>query len=266
MTPRRFDPHHDRSSPHTRRRGPLLDADLTAEHALLSGELARHWGAPPFALLEPRDVLLAAVDHHDDGWDLWERRPGVDGEQGRPTDFTEMPLDDSLAIWGRSIDGVERLGPLAAYVVAGHFVELLTGSLERRGQRGEPIAEAQQWAAEMDNRRGDWLSLWQDHDPVQHTFAAAQRALAMLQFFDYLSLWLCCEAREKPEQFEPPGGPPLTITPNQQQMTVVPWPFTTERLALEVPATTVPAAHYATPDDLASAEQRDVNLRWEITP
>src|SRR5690242_18324673 len=74
------------------------------EHARLAGRLAENWGAAPFGTLPARDELIVAVEHHDDGWADWDRRPAVDAERGTPIEFTEMPLADALGIWRQSID------------------------------------------------------------------------------------------------------------------------------------------------------------------
>ena len=91
------------------------------EHARLAGRLAEPWVDGPFAPLWPRDELLWAIEHHDDGWRQWEACPGVDSRTGRPRNFTEMPAAEALAIWRHSVDAAAAAFPLAGYVVAGHF-------------------------------------------------------------------------------------------------------------------------------------------------
>lgn len=118
------------------------------DHAHLSGQLAAAWGAAPFTVLEGREQLLPAIYHHDDGWADWEKRPSVDADTGRPIDFLEMPLDAALAIWRSSILAASRHGPLAGYVVSGHFAQLLAGSqrLQENAQLTEVVA--QWWSPE----------------------------------------------------------------------------------------------------------------------
>ena len=73
------------------------------DHAALAAALAESWGAEAYAPLVPREALLTAVRHHDDGWPEWERLPALDPATGRPLNFTEMPTADTLDIWRRSI-------------------------------------------------------------------------------------------------------------------------------------------------------------------
>jgi hypothetical protein len=49
-----------------RRDGQLLLIRQT-DHAALAGNLARHWGNASFAAPSPRDPVVFAADHHDDG-------------------------------------------------------------------------------------------------------------------------------------------------------------------------------------------------------
>ncbi|MGH7139967.1 MAG: DUF3891 family protein, partial [Pirellulales bacterium] len=131
------------------------------EHARLSGALAEAWGNEPFARLESHDELVAAVTHHDDGWSAWEVAPKVDLQTGRPLDFTETPLTDSLAIWRESIRRAGDIGPLAAYMVSGHFSALL----ERFSSRWKSDASlqllAQQFLTDERADRQRALARWQ---------------------------------------------------------------------------------------------------------
>jgi hypothetical protein len=94
------------------------------DHARLSGQLAEYWGAQGYSPLSPRDELLWAINHHDDGWGEWEQTPDVDPKSGHPRSFTEMELGDALVIWTASIESARQAGNLEAYLVAGHFCAL----------------------------------------------------------------------------------------------------------------------------------------------
>lgn len=247
------------------------------EHARISGELADAWGAAAFESLAAYDGLAAAVHHHDDGWAEWERRPDVDPQVGRPIDFTEMPLADALRIWRGSIAAVEAFGPLAAYVVSGHFTALLRRAArgwETAGQDAPPeggtptkIELAQGFFDEQDRRQVDWLTGWIDAEPATRDVAAAGRALSYLQLFDALSLWLCCRERTDPITFDPPVGPSLTLTPTvPDRITVAPWPFRVKTLQLTAPGRVVPAHSYANAAALAATATEPITLSWRLTP
>lgn len=238
------------------------------EHARLSGALAEAWGDPPFAPLEPRDEIVAAVYHHDDGWSAWEVAPKVDTQSGSPLDFTEMPLADSLAIWRESIAAVEKISPLAAYMVSGHFSALLRRFSSRWKADVTASALADKFLDQEAERQAHWIELrsaGRDRD-VYH--AQAERALASLQMFDALSLWFCCAPRAEPETVEPPGGPMVVFRPaaSAYRIEVSPWPFVASRLELSAVGRAIGIAQYANPSDLATAAAKPVTLRWELVP
>ena len=85
------------------------------EHARMSGELVRNW-RDEFA-----PDVVEAIAHHDDGWAGWESEPKMNPAVGAPFSFLEMPLAESLVIWDNSIASARKFGPLAGYIVAGHF-------------------------------------------------------------------------------------------------------------------------------------------------
>jgi Protein of unknown function (DUF3891) len=149
-------------------------------HAQMSGELVEHWHEP----FSP-DVI-DAIAHHDDGWAEWEAEPKFNPENGIPYSFLEMPLTESLAIWDRSIAAAHQFGPLAAYIVAGHFYNLLNDS-DHAGD-GPAIA----WLAAKRKVRTAWIDAWLRADP-SHTLDYAKRAQQMLGVADLFSLWLCCD-------------------------------------------------------------------------
>src|SRR6187401_2881008 len=92
------------------------------EHAQISGELVRNWRD------EFSPDVAEAITHHDDGWAEWESEPKMNAVIGAPYSFLEMPLAESLVIWDRSIVSARKFGPLAGYIVAGHFYNLLADS------------------------------------------------------------------------------------------------------------------------------------------
>src|SRR5262249_39991141 len=116
-------------------------------------------------------------------------------------------------------------------------------------------------------KMAEWLAAWQAADPAANTQAVAERALRMLQFFDTFSLWFCCDESSVRETVETPGGPNLTITPRTPyNLSLAPWPFRGQRLALEVSGLPVPVVRYANRDELAAADTGPITLRWQLQP
>ena len=237
------------------------------EHARVAGELAAVWQRdPPLGDVAARE-LLAAVYHHDDGWTDWDRAPAVDPERGVPLAFTEMPLGESLAIWRQSIRAATAYGHLAAYIVAGHFSALLErfGSW-RRGPESQR-AMAEQFLEEQRAFMADRQAAWQQAHPGLPADAILGRALAWLQFFDSLSLWLCTAERKEGETMNVPAGPAVTLIPvAPAAIAIDPWPLAGGEKTVEVAGRSVEAAHYRDREHLAAAEGEMVWLPFAFSP
>ncbi|MDH3717951.1 MAG: DUF3891 family protein [Planctomycetota bacterium] len=200
------------------------------QHARLAGDLARQWPFWSDSLhASLRAELLSAIYHHDDGWTEWERQPKLRPADGAPLNFLEMPLQDSLDIWGQSIRQSVRLGPLAAYVVAGHFLYLLDQSTAA----DQPAACL--WSASFRQQQDSWSTQWQSQDVARHQPAAAREALSWLQLLDALSLWFCCDGTPITQEITLPDGNTVRFTRRaEQQVTVSPWLFDVPNLQLSV--------------------------------
>ncbi len=229
------------------------------EHARIAAELAEPWGNPPTEAVESPEIVLPIIRRHDDGWRQWESQPAV-GPDGKPVSFMEMSPAETNEIWGRSIDSLDDLGPLAPYLVASHFVE-------RRRKSSGASPERTAFVADFDRRRAEWFTRWQEQDPARNTIDRAQLALRQLQFFDALSLWFCCEPRSKEETLLTPAGTRLKLVPaTASEICLSSWPMRLPTLDLRVTARAVPRRPYATAQDLASVESEWVELRWRLSP
>jgi hypothetical protein len=240
------------------------------EHARLSYALAEHWGAHKVKPLWPRDEILAAILHHDDGWAEWEREPEVDRSTGHPLSFLEMPIDDAVAIWERSISVASQIGPLAAYIVSSHFAVLVSRAHEAHASNPHWLKLVDDFLDRQTRRRSQWLTEWQSagsNDEPARTKVLADRALAQLQLLDALSLWLCMAERTEPDRFETPDGPELTWTPHSaREVTVSPWPWVVNSLTVFASGRLVPAIRYESRKDLARSPSEAVQLEWLIRP
>ncbi len=264
------------------------------EHARVSAALADAWlTTSPGATLpidlptEVRQELLSALTHHDDGWASWESNPTLDPVLGQPYSFLDLPREESLPLWRDSITLARRIGPLAGWIVAGHFSRLLHDSDDAA------TSAARQWFDTFDPLRQQWLAEWQAIDPAHHTLPVAERCLFWLRLFDWLSLWLCCQSPAHPDEVRAHGasnamlldeGPlssqPIRFEPATQQspgeprtVQVTPWPFSSvEKKAeinieinVEVLGYTVPQKVYLTSEALAT-KRSPIRLRWRLTP
>lgn len=240
------------------------------EHARLAGEMAANWGraGSPFERLSVYPGLIKAVFHHDDGWVEWERSPTIDPQSGAPRDFLEMPLSEALVIWERSISAADYYGPLAGYIVSSHFCALL-----RRGMKAwTDVDESKLRLAEGFLAAGTGygeliLRVWTKANPIVNTEEAAHRALAWLQLFDQLSLWLCCRPRTEPLAIAPPAEPGVVLTPQTEQViSVSPWPFDPPHLELRAIGRSIAARRYASSVELAEIRSEPVELTWRLVP
>jgi len=247
------------------------------EHARVSGELTRHWHE------EFTPDVIEAIAHHDDGWATWEAEPKLNPETGAPFSFLEMPLPVALAIWDHSIAAVARFGPLASYIVAGHFYKLLSEST----QANDPLAVA--WLTATRKLRTVWLDNWVRADPA-HTLDYSKRAQHMLMLADLFSLWLCCDAPIEDGQENILGQSAMKLqtgalfnqfhfavpdfradrAPDADRLAslnwsvaVHPYPCKTAPFLLSAPSIAAPAERYACWQELQAASW-PVELKWRL--
>jgi hypothetical protein len=249
------------------------------EHARMSGELVRHWRE------QFSPDVVEAIAHHDDGWAAWENEPKMNPAVGAPYSFLEMALTETLVIWDGSIAAARKFGPLAGYIVAGHFYNLVADSDHAK----EPPAIA--WLTAKRKVRTAWLDEWIRADP-SHTLEYAKAAQQMLPRADLFSLWLCCDCPVDTTGASILGdsamklrtdsllsqfrfvSPECTIFESGSRhrveelswiVPVDPFPFKTEPLSLTLQAKAVPKAHYTTLQELVAASW-PMELSWRLVP
>ncbi|HEX3871443.1 MAG TPA: DUF3891 family protein [Pirellulales bacterium] len=251
----------------------LLIAQI--DHAHVAGRIAQAWSnlwpadasdGDASALIE----LVEAVFHHDDGWADWDAHPGVDPEKHRPRQFTEMLLDDSLAIWAKSIAVAERIGPLAALTVSGHFSALLRHVNKWQKTYTPDDPKAREFLAAQDRLCAKSLEAWMSEDS-RHTPSLAHRAVELLQFFDAVSLWLCCAERHETQRMTTPDGvelilEPTTLAPFEQTISVHPWPLQVVELRLIAETEAVPMTAYSDTEASEAIASRPIRLIWRLVP
>jgi uncharacterized protein DUF3891 len=89
------------------------------DHALLARRIMER--CVPLASHSRRDVLLYAIQEHDNGWSEEDDVPSVNASTGEIVDFVNAPADVRQHVWTR---GVARLAdtPWAAALVAQHAI------------------------------------------------------------------------------------------------------------------------------------------------
>jgi hypothetical protein len=237
------------------------------DHAALSGVLAEHWGNAEFAPLAPRDSMVRAAAHHDDGWRLWEAAPRVDPRTQRPYQFTDLPLAEHAAFY---LSGVDEVASQDAY--AGLLVCLHLSGLYQRRFGIDPSLPVKPLSPEEDRVRGEVIAqLAVRQQALRQVLAASAVPVGLLeeghvwanykllQIFDRLSLYFCARpprpltlgpapadyhGRDAELALEPLGGQAVRVTP---------WPFEVASLPVRVRAGVVPDRPYGDDADFRAA-------------
>jgi hypothetical protein len=263
------------------------------EHAHLAAEIAAVWCAD--ASTQPdvpqwaRDQIALAVARHDDGWLPWDRAPRIDPATGAPRDFMEMRMVASTEIWSRSIEECAT-HPLTAYAISRHFCYL--AEQVRDGGRSDPddleavdhflerqaAVEASLSEAASTANQGEAFERWRE------------MGFRTVQFFDRLSLWLCCAERSEAQTLISPAGQAVNLIPKPARrdragseqavdrreafrpgarvmgIGIEPYPLCVESLDLRVDARSIAARRYADDADLNAAleDATIVELVWAI--
>ncbi len=106
--------------PHPRADG--LVAVLQSAHALVSFQIADHWGNRTTPRPSPRADVLAAVLLHDAGWDGNEAPVLTAG--GSPVDFTSLSGAEQERLWTASVERASIRGRYVGYLVSHHVSHL----------------------------------------------------------------------------------------------------------------------------------------------
>jgi hypothetical protein len=220
------------------------------DHARLSGLMAAHWGNDRFAQPRPYDSVVRATHYHDLGWLEYETCPRFDPKTGKTPNFLEVPNDrQHLAAFQRSHEWLTNIDRYAGLLVTKHR----TGVYQARygvlrqpppPPRRQPSAELQEYIARS--------------EAEQRTATAGLDArefavnFNLLQVWDLLSLWVCCNETPKEISVEPiptgyadgneacvrfkPTGP--------NTISVDPFPFDQPTLALNVVYRRLPVTEF----------------------
>ena len=237
------------------------------DHAALAGRLAEHWGNAHFSPPVPRQAVLVAAIHHDDGWLLWEAAPRIDPATRRPYQFTDMPLTEHAAFYRAGISRVLAEAPYAGLLVNMH----LAGLYQRRF--GTDLAmPAKSRTPDEDQALLEILEQLQGQQRTLRAQLPASGVPApfleeghlgtnykLLQVFDRLSLYFCTapprETTLGPVPLDYAGREArLALRPlDGQTVAVSPYPFDTDPLRVGVRASVVPDRAYDGDEDFRAA-------------
>jgi hypothetical protein len=258
------------------------------DHARLAGLLARHFGAGVSGHIHPAtpDAVLA-TDQHDAGWDQTDDA-GLLSRQGLPLDVFEIPSEIAFDTWWRSSTLAQSAGPRTQLLVSLHGLGLSAYSAAKMYTPREQMTadflirqfalnKYQHKELELQESLRPTLSL-PANLPTSFGLADAGSSpaedllrfeLRILQAMDLLSLAVCCsttgtagqEARsivgaKTGEVHFHPSARAQNLYFNlvhEAELQVHPWPFSIDRIEVDVPFRPVPARPYASPEDLLEA-------------
>jgi hypothetical protein len=226
------------------------------DHARVAADIAALWGNSAVAGLPMPDELVPALRDHDAGWSIWERTPRIDPSTGLPRDFTEMRMDDSTDIWSRSILFCAGRSPLQGLWVSKHFCWLAESAREHRGGNRQDIAAVDAFLAAQETLQSQWWGEAATRFDGGELADLVENGFRCVQFFDRISLWLCCAERSQPWDVELPEqtGSVFRFTPRSSvDSTIDPYPLSCPQLDLSVQAKLIAAKRYSSDEELHGA-------------
>jgi hypothetical protein len=199
-------------------------------HALVSGQMARAWGAPGFAKPEPFEEIATACAQHDVAWMDWEAAPTLDPATGRPTSFRHVGARNHAPMWAAGVRrAIASWGPWVGLLVSRHGTRIYAAYSDRHRVSPEDAAAAETYQREQGALRAALLA------QVGATEAELELAAALVAVTDALSLAACGGIATLGWSGMAPlaggGEVPLKLEEGDGVMTVSPWPFA----AAEVP-------------------------------
>jgi hypothetical protein len=175
------------------------------DHARLSGLMAAHWGNAGFDRPEPYESNLRAAQFHDLGWVQYETCPTFDPNTRRTINFLDVPNDrNHLEAFRRSHEWLTSIDPYAGLLVTKHRTGVYQARYNVLRQPTppkvrEPIPDLKAYIAQSEAEQKPLLAAVDSR--VFHT------NFILLQIWDLLSLWICCNETPKEMVVEPvPNG------------------------------------------------------------
>ncbi|MCA1688148.1 MAG: DUF3891 family protein [Actinobacteria bacterium] len=160
------------------------------DHALASGEFAKHWARKP----RPLEPTLYAIAHHDAAWQGPDASVQWNEDTGRPYSFVDYPPEPKVRAYAEGLDRLEERVPYAACLCSMHYETLV-----RRFGR----SEAEERFADAESRRQAKLRAGMSEEELENL----DYNLRLLRLCDGLSLFVCLNEPGGDDRPPPyPGG------------------------------------------------------------
>jgi hypothetical protein len=236
------------------------------DHAVLAGFLAREWGNATFARPELFQSFCLVAREHDNGWTEWEMKPQLDPKTRMPYTFMSIPTADHIAIYQRGIERIIKVDPYAGLLLSMHCAGLYDRA--RATLPGYSAKYTKSGESRMVSEFLDQLKLRQMRiksemrtNPAMAGLreeASLERRARLLEVLDRLSLYFCLGTQEDTTMEEVPvddGGGEVDCEIRRESDEVVsisPWAFRKDALAISILARRVPKRMYHDADDFQS--------------
>lgn len=236
------------------------------DHAELSAQFAARWGNDRFSKLRPYQSMVFATVYHDSGYRDWEGNPPINLEKGRPYGHREtVPTfeDYELGAYIRIIDWIRERDPYAGLLVSMHRTGLWQNRYQTfsspAGRMRERSPAVKAVMKDLESRQQEQRSLLGKAEPKFEPDLWFN--YRMLQVFDILSLYFCCDGytddklkedtvKPVPVRYESGEEVELRIIPTgERAVKFEPYPFDITPLTVSVRARKIPAGSYKSVDE-----------------
>jgi hypothetical protein len=131
---------------------------------------------------------------HDIGWLAWDRAPRLD-EAGRPVNFLDTNLEETIPIWKRGVEQVALLDPYAALLISLHASTIFNRRLARNADPPEQEVAVRELLVGQEARQEAWRQSLAGHPDYGPAVEPKRLRLAYrwLRVCDLLSLAVCAD-------------------------------------------------------------------------
>ena len=236
----------------------LAGLRLTHERAIIAEEVFSSWEA--FSAAD----ILERLPERDDG-----RKVSKASVSRTLTLMEEAHLlrKVSRGTYRDVFEQTHRIGggsTLAGIWVSRHFTFLAERAREH-DKAGAPI-----WGEFIEEQRhfqSSWAAEIQKEFGAKRAYALIDQGTRWLQFFDLLSLWLCCGERTETESFETPNNQIVHFTPLKSgEIAVEPYPFSAPALLLNADAKRTSKKIYSDRAEFQNdfEQSKSESLEWKL--
>jgi len=254
------------------------------DHADLSAQFAAHWGNKKFTKLQPYKSMVFGAAYHDSGYGEWEGCPPINLAKSRPYGHREDPPgfeQVELGAYVQNIRWVQGHDPYSGLIVSMHRTGLWQNRYQTLGSirpTRERSSEIQAIIKELESlQQKEKKSLGGGEPKFEEELWFNYR---LLQVFDVLSLYFCCNGYEEERLKEDTITPvpvaygskeevDLHIVPTESNsVKIEPFPLDLFPLKVSVRARTMPGITYVSEEECREAYYKAsrYNLTFELGP